>query len=268
MDGGASLTDAVRVAALYDIHGNLPALEAVLREAREEGVERIVVGGDVLPGPMVRETLGCLCDLDIPVLPIQGNCEVAVLAELRGRDLEPMPESAREAIRWSGEQIGPDGASRIAAWPRTLTLEIPGIGSVFFCHGTPRHENEIFTTLTPEERLVPVFRGVAARVVVCGHTHMQFDRTVGGVRVVNAGSVGMPFGRTGADWLLLGPDVQLRHTSYDRREAADRIRRTHYPQAEEFAAHNVLATPSEAAMLEAFGRAELRYSGSPGHSPG
>jgi hypothetical protein len=87
---------------------------------------------------------------------------------------------------------------------------------------------------------------------------MQFDRTVGRVRVVNAGSVGMPFGEPGAYWLLLGPDVQLRHTPYALVSAAERIRATSYPQAEEFAAQNVLQPPSERQMLEAFARAELR----------
>ena len=94
-------------------------------------------------------------------------------------------------------------------------------------------------------------------LVVCGHTHMQFDRTIGAVRVVNAGSVGMPFGEPGAYWLLLGPDVQLRHTSYDLAEAARRIRGTEYPKADEFAARNVLQPPSEKDILDAFSHAEL-----------
>ena len=216
----------MRVAALYDIHGNLPALEAALRQVRQAGVDHVVVGGDVVPGPMVRETLDRLLRLEIPVLSIQGNCEVAVLAEMQGQELEPMPESAREAIRWSAGKISREHTKRISNWPRTLELEIPGVGSVLFCHGTPCHENEIFTRLTPAERLVPLFRDLPASVVVCGHTHMQFDRLIGGVRVVNAGSVGMPFGRPGADWLLLGPDIEFRNTSYDLLEAAERIRRT------------------------------------------
>jgi hypothetical protein len=95
-------------------------------------------------------------------------------------------------------------------------------------------------------------------MVVCGHTHMQFDRMVGSTRVVNAGSVGMPFGEPGADWLLLGPRVDLRHTSYDLGRAAERIRRTEYPQAEEFASQYVLKPPSEQQMLEVFAQAELR----------
>ena len=99
---------------------------------------------------------------------------------------------------------------------------------MFFCHATPRNENECFTRLTPEDRLTPLFDPLNVAVAVCGHTHMQFDRMVGKTRVVNAGSVGMPFGEPGADWLLLGPDVQLRHTSYDLADAAARIRRTEY----------------------------------------
>src|SRR5438874_11846359 len=72
----------MRVAALYDIHGNLPALEAVLQEVHEAGVDQVVVGGDVVPGPMPRETLQCLLDLDMPVQFIHGNCELAMLAQI------------------------------------------------------------------------------------------------------------------------------------------------------------------------------------------
>jgi hypothetical protein len=85
---------------------------------------------------------------------------------------------------------------------------------------------------------------------------MQFDRTIGQVRVVNAGSVGMPFGEPGADWLFLGPSVLLRHTPYDLTKAAERIRGTTYPQAPEFTVRHVLRPPGEREMLEAFTRAE------------
>jgi predicted phosphodiesterase len=128
---------------------------------------------------------------------------------------------------------------------------------VLFCHATPRNDTEVFTRLTSEDRLIPVFEGRNAAVVVCGHTHMQFDRMIGTVRVVNAGSVGMPYGKPGAYWLLLGPDIHLRHTPYDLTQAAERIRATKYPQAQEFAEGNVLHPPSEAEVLDVFGRAEL-----------
>jgi hypothetical protein len=80
---------------------------------------------------------------------------------------------------------------------------------------------------------------------------MQFDRTIGDVRVVNAGSVGMPFGPPGADWLLLGSEVELRRTTYDLARAAERVRQTAYPQADDFAA-SIIAPPSADAMLAAF----------------
>ncbi len=248
-----------RVAAIYDIHGNLPALEVVLEEILRSDVDHIVVGGDVLPGPMPRECFDRLNGLDIPARFILGNGEVAVLAERAGTD-PGIPEQAREAVRWTAEQLRPEDERWIAGWPKTLRLEIPGLGEALFCHATPRNENECFTRLTPEDRLLPIFEGLGASLVVCGHTHMQFDRKIGKVRVVNAGSVGMPFGEPGADWLLLGPDVQLRHTPYDLTAAAARLRDTAYPQAEDFAARYVLHPPSEKEMLEVFTRVELADS--------
>jgi putative phosphoesterase len=247
----------MRVAAIYDIHGNLPALEAVLQEIRQEKVDRIVVGGDVLPGPMPRETLDRLRALDAPVHFIYGNGEVAVIRQLAGTEPYAVPQTFRPVIRWTAEQLHPEHQHWLSTWPKTVTLEIPGLGSVLFCHATPQNENDIFTRLTPDNRLVPFFEKVDAAVVVCGHTHMQFDRRIAHTRVVNAGSVGMPFGEPGADWLLLGPDIQFRHTPYDLANAAERVRRTDYPQAEDFAARNILNPPTEQEMLEIFTRAEF-----------
>ena len=248
----------MRVAALYDIHGNLPALEAVLAEVRRAGVDLVVIGGDVLPGPMPRETLDALLDLDIPARFILGNGETAVLAERAGTEPAAVPEAVREVLRWTAGQLLPAHEMWLAGWPATRRVEIPGFSEVLFCHATPRSDTEIFTRLTPEDRLAPAFAGVDAPLVVCGHTHMQFERTVGAIRVVNAGSVGMPFGRSGADWLLLGPGVELRHTGYDLHRAAARIRATSYPEARDFAERDVLSPRSESETLELFARAEMR----------
>ena len=243
----------MRVAALYDIHGNLPALEAVLEEVRELKIDGIVVGGDVLPGPMPRETVDCLLQLDVPVQFIHGNGDREVLARMRGGDNASIPAQFRETIRWTAEQLGAEHERLVASWPATLSMN-----NVLFCHATPRNDIEIFTRLTPDAPLLPVFENAGSSLVVCGHTHMQFDRTIGSVRVVNAGSVGMPFGNPGAYWLLLGPDVELRKTTYDLEAAAERIRQTNYPQAEEFATRNVLRPPSEADMLALFSKSELK----------
>lgn len=214
------------VAALYDIHGNLPALEAVLEEIRQLGASEIVIGGDVLPGPMPKETLSRLLNLDIPTSFIYGNGEVAVLEQRAGRDAVSVPQQYRPVIEWTAQQLSSEDERLLAGWPKTVQMDIPGLGEALFCHATPRNENEIFTRLTQESRLLPIFAQLEVPVVVCGHTHMQFDRTVGGVRVVNAGSVGMPFGEPGADWLLLGPDIEFRHTRYDLPKAAERIAAT------------------------------------------
>ena len=258
----------MRVAALYDIHGNLPALEAVLQDVHQADVDQIVIGGDIVPGPMSRESLEVLLDLDLPVQFIQGNCELAVLAQLagiRGATItywgttsgEPLPEPYLGNMRWSAEQV-PEYESLLASWPKTLQLKIDGLGKVLFCHGTPRSETELFTRLTAETRLLPLFEELNVDLVSCGHTHMQFDRRIGKTRVVNAGSVGDPYGEPGAYWLLLGPDVQLRRTDYDLSKAAERIRGTQYPQAQEFAAHNVLQPASEKEMLDLYSTAEVK----------
>jgi len=247
-----------RVAAIYDIHANLPSLEAVLLEIRACDVDLIVVGGDVLPGPMPRETLECLLALDTPVRFLMGNGDRETVATWRGEVPKSVPEPVRPVVRWNAEQLAPQAVSEIETWPPTISIDIDGIGLVLFCHATPRNDTDIFTRLTPEERLAPIFDGVNAALVVCGHTHMQFDRTIGRTRVVNAGSVGMAFGAPGAYWLLLAPDATLRRTAYDPEKAAERIKATQYPQANEFAEQNVLKTPSESDVLAAFARAELK----------
>jgi predicted phosphodiesterase len=254
----------MRVAALCDIHANLPALEAVLENVRGAQVDLIVFGGDVLPGPMPRETLSRILHLDTPSKFIHGNGELGVLAQINAPDPSTvtywgttsgaiLPEPLREIPRWTARQVAPDFTRVLASWPKTVRVEVPGLGEILFCHGTPTSETDAFTRLTPEDVLLPVFDGLGVSVVVCGHTHMQFDRMIGTTRVVNAGSVGMPFGRTGADWLLLGPDVELRNTSYDLAQAGERIRETSYPQAIELAT-SLLQPPSETEILEVFTR--------------
>jgi putative phosphoesterase len=246
---------SARLAALYDIHGNLPALEAVLDDVRRANVDAVVVGGDVLPGPMPVETLAALRGLDLPVSFIVGNGDREVLEYARGRETEwyqHAQDSWRVPIRWNAEQLARDDVASVAAWPNTCRLRIDGLGSVLFCHATPRNDTDCFTRLTREEVLRPLFTGLDVDVVVCGHTHMQFNRMVGSVRVVNAGSVGMPFATPGAYWLLLGSDVELRRTEYDVAVAAARIRETRYPHADDFAEASVLHPPSEASMLRVF----------------
>jgi len=237
----------MRIAALNDIHGNLPALDAVLGDVRRARVDRIVVGGDVLPGPMPRETLDRLRSLEVPVDFLRGNGDRETLQERPDRPSR-VPETARQQLRWCRAQLSDTQVLAIEGWPLTLCDDVPGIGSVLFCHATPRSDEEVFTHRVPEPLLRPIFDGVA-NLVVCGHTHVQFDVRVGRTRVVNAGSVGMPFEKPGAYWLLLDGGVELRRTEYDLEEAADAVRRTAFPNAEEFASVYILNPPD---MLDTF----------------
>src|SRR3954447_17165601 len=100
----------MRVAALYDIHGNLPALEAVLADVRTAGVERIVIGGGVIPGPLPTATLAALRRLEIPALYLSGNGEREVLAAKAGVVNGALPEAVREVLRWSAGELDEEAA--------------------------------------------------------------------------------------------------------------------------------------------------------------
>jgi len=254
----------MRIAALYDIHGNLPSLEAVLREVREAGVDLIVSGGDVVPGPMPREVLASLLNLEMPVQFIHGNGDREVLSVRAGAKTGGFPHSVFAEMRWCADQIDDERARVMNHWPPTLRLHTAA-GVTLFCHATPRDDTEIFTRATAEERLLPIFASAQADIVVCGHTHMQFERRVGETRVVNAGSVGMPFEAPGAYWLLIDggrPEgLQLRKTSYDLDAAAAEVRRTAFPDAEQFASVYLLNPPEMLQMFTQYGLDALKGAG-------
>ncbi|MEH0156399.1 metallophosphoesterase family protein [Limibacter armeniacum] len=248
----------MKVAALYDIHANPFALDAVLKDVVSYGVDLILVGGDVVSGPMGKETLSLLQSFPLPKKYILGNAESEVLRCLKGEKINGLSERADEEARWVTGQLTAKQQNEIGKWPKTCELELEGIGKVLFCHGTPRSDVEVFTKLTSEEKLRSLFEFLTVPLVICGHTHMQFERKVGGVQVVNAGSVGMPFGKTGADWLLLDKGVHFMHTDYDLEYAADLIMKSDYPYAESFALNNVLKVPSEENALKMLSAMELQ----------
>src|SRR5213083_340686 len=196
----------MRVAALYDIHGNLPALNAVLEELEGVRPDLVVVGGDIVSGPMPRETLERLGELGNHVRSLRGNADREVVAAFDGLpSARRMAEEVREVTRWTARQLKRSQRDFLAQLPEQITLHVEGLGDILFCHATPRSDEEIFTPITPQERLNTIFTGIEQQLVVCGHTHMQFERRVGSVRIVNAGSVGMPYAaRPGAYWLLIG----------------------------------------------------------------
>ncbi len=243
----------MRIAALYDIHGNLPALEAVLAEVETCAVNLIVIGGDVVAGPMPRETLERLLELQQPIAFIRGNADRAVVEAFDGAEPVGVPPAAQDLVRWVAGRLDRRHRDILASWQLSHSVDIEGIGAVLFCHASPRNDTDIFTRQTPDAELAPLLDGVDEGTVVAGHTHMQFDRHTAGKRLLNAGSVGSPYGRPGAYWLLLGPHVVFQHTAYDLDQAAAAVRATDFPRAEEFAATNILAPPSEEEALIAFG---------------
>jgi putative phosphoesterase len=216
------------VAVLNDIHGNLPALEAVLAELdREPEVETIVCGGDLLWGPYQAESLSLLRDRDARFLT--GNTDREVLA------------GEGKTNAWCREQLSAQDREFVRGWPERIELELEGLGTVMFCHGSPRSDEEMLTIVTPEDVLAEALDGVGDDVVVIGHTHHQFERRVGRVLLVNAGSVGLPYeGRAGAFWALLGPKVELRSTDYDIARAADRLRASGMPGIEDLLPESLL----------------------------
>ena len=191
------------IATVYDVHGNLPALEAVLAEIPDDAT--IVVGGDVCAGGMhPAETLERLRALGDRVVWIRGNADRELMPGEGGLVPEPLVEATRGQL--STEQI-----AFLHGNPPTAQ-----IGRVLFCHATPRNDVDIFTERTPQKRLVEIFAAVDADVVVCGHTHTQFERTIAGKRVLNSGSVGMPYeDEPGAYWML---ELEHRRTVYDGME--------------------------------------------------
>jgi len=254
----------MKIAALYDIHGNLPALNAVLEELNEVQPDLIVVGGDIVTGPMPAQTLERLVQAGARVHFIRGNADREAVQAFDGQPLgNTLPEEVRHLTQWVADQLTPAQRGFLAGLPEQLIFQVEGLGSVLFCHATVRNDEEIFTSLTPVERLNIIFAGVEQEIVVCGHTHMHFERSAGHVRILNAGSVGMPYAdRPGAYWLLLGPEgYEFRWTGYDVEVAAQEIRVSGYPQAQEFAEENVLKVPLATEATEIFERmAEKRWS--------
>src|SRR5215208_2359071 len=210
-----------RVVAIYDVHGNLPALEAVLTDLQSVKPDLIVVGGDVVAGPMPAEVLDRLAALGENICFVRGNADREVLAAYdygRYSDATDAADPAERTAAFAASKIDNGHRELLASFAERLVVEIEGVGQVLFCHGSPRSDEEIITAATTEARLREILAGVDQDLVVCGHTHAQFDRCVGAKRVVNAGSVGMPYqGKpVGAFWLLLGAGgVCLRRSDYD-----------------------------------------------------
>jgi predicted phosphodiesterase len=206
----------VRVAALYDVHGARAALEAVLAEVEREAVDAIVFGGDLFLGPQPAETAALVKTVDASF--VRGNCD-------------------REPDDWTRSKLDDETLAWSQGWP--LTVELDG---VLYCHAAPKDDmRPILTDASPPERFDQALEGVDARLVVAGHTHMQFRRG----RWVNAGSVGWPQeDDVAAFWALVSEDAEFRRTAFDVERAASEILASGWPDAESFVVENIRTPPS------------------------
>lgn len=229
----------MRIAALSDIHGNLSALEAVLADVDRVGVDAIVVPGDTISGPWPAECMDAVAG----ALVVRGNADREVIE--RSDRFGPL-------ARWSADRLGEERLALAAEWPLTLEVDVHGLGRVLVCHSTPASEDPIYTRITPDGEVAALLGPVSADLVVCGHTHMQYDRVLeNGRRLVNPGSIGLPYeGRPGAYWALLGPGVELHRTEYDVEAAVEAIRRLEAPVSEQQLAFLVDPPSSEVATAE------------------
>ena len=209
----------MRVAALYDVHANVPALEAVLADVERERVDTIVFGGDLTWGPEPSEALTIVRSLPHARF-VRGNCD-------------------REPDEWERSRLSAGDVTFLQGLPETLELD-----AVLYCHATPRSDEEIVTPATSDEDLAEILQGVEQQAVIAGHTHMQQDRQIGTVRFVNAGSVGLPYeGELAAFWALVDDgEIELRKTSLEVDRVAAAFRRSDWPRAEELLRENVLAS--------------------------
>lgn len=229
----------MRVAVIADVHGNLPALEAALTAAEAAEPDLIVFGGDLVWGPLPRETLERVTA--VPGAPsVRGDAD---------RDVVD-----REGLvgEWCADQLTTEQLDFLVAQPETLRLDVDGLGPTLVCHGSPRSDRDRITVGSADGKVLPWLEGVEEQVVVCGHTHAQFDRVFGRHRVVNPGGCGLQFGSRGAAWALLGPDVDLRVADYDCEAAAALFRATSCPVAETFA-NRVVAPPPAQTAVERWG---------------
>lgn len=238
---------------LSDIHGVLPALEAVLAEPAVTDAELIVLTGDIAAGPLPVQTLDRLVDLGGRVLWVRGNADRELVA-LAGGGETAIPDPIAP---WAAAQLRPDQVELLAGLPHPVARHLAGFGDVLFCHGSPRDDNEVVLVDTRMQRWKEALSTVDSSVstVVCGHTHMAFVRLAFGRLIVNPGSVGMPYGRAGAHWALLDAGtVQLRRTTFDYDAACAEIAAASgYPDAGEWADYFVRARATDDEVLTTFG---------------
>lgn len=222
------------VAAIYDIHGNYYALKAVLKEIEQYDVQRVVIGGDLVWGPQPREVMDTLMKYKDNFNFIMGNADREVAFSNKE---EKAQDFVVDLNKWCAEQLTDTQIGFLKTLPESYTIYIDGFEEVLFVHGSPRSDTEAIRFDTPEEEVLEMVQGVKENIIVCGHTHIQFNRFIGNKRIINAGSVGLQSRAKGACWLLLDKKAYLKVTEYNFEEAANSILLGECPFKEDFAEH-------------------------------
>lgn len=248
------------VAVLSDIHGVLPVLDAVLAEPAVAKADLIVVTGDHASGPQPTQVLDRLASLGDRAVLVRGNADRELVALANGESID-IPD---EVTEWAAAQLSATHVAMLAGLAHPVTVEVEGFGPVLFCHGTPRDDEEVVLVDTRLERWAEVFDGLPAEVltVVCGHTHMPFIRLVDRRQVINPGSIGMPYGRPGGNWVLLHDgSVTLHRTIVDiEQTVAQVVSGSDYPDRQEWAEYFIRSAASDAEALTTFGPRDGRPS--------
>ncbi|HTX26419.1 MAG TPA: metallophosphoesterase family protein [Streptosporangiaceae bacterium] len=237
------------VAVLSDIHGVLPALDAVLAEPDVRKAERIVLTGDIAAGPMPVPVLDRLLGLGDRVTWVRGNTDRQLVELARGQ----VDQADHPIEPWAARQLSAGHVDWLARLPYPVTLDVAGFGQVVFCHATPRDDQEVVVVDSRLERWAEVLQDLPGEVmtVVCGHTHMPFTRLANRRQIINPGSVGMPYGRQGAHWALLADGaITMRHTPYDAAAACALVtEQSSYPDVAQWADYFLHARASDADAL-------------------
>lgn len=241
-----------RVAVLSDVHGVLPALEAVLAEPDVMSADLVVVTGDHAAGPQPAQVLDRLVLLADRVVLVRGNADRELVALRRGQQVE-VPD---EIVPWAATQLTDAHLQLMERLPHPVVIDVDGFGPVVFCHGTPRSDEEVVLVDTRLDKWAEVFADLKPdqQTVVCGHTHMPFIRLVDRRLVINSGSIGMPYGRPAASWVLLHDgQVSLRHTAVDVEAAIGAVvMGSGYPDRHQWAEYYLRASASDAEALAVF----------------
>jgi predicted phosphodiesterase len=209
----------VRDAVLFDVHGNIAALDAVLAEARVEGFDRLLFGGDlVLFGPEPAACVDRLRELGDHLFAIKGNTDRYVI------------DRQDEVTGWA-DALGEDRLAWLGALPAQLAVPEQ---DALLVHATPRGDEEMLMPETPASEVAAMLAGVEQHTLLCGHVHIQYRLPVAGHEVVNPGSVGMPLdGDPRAAWAIISDgQVELRRVAYDVGAVADRVQRERGPFAD------------------------------------